>query len=248
MPDSGRGPAVRDTEFLLVGEAGQKLSTMAYNSLREMIVYGDLEPGERLYPIEIAERFGISVTPVKEAFTRLHAEGYLEAIPRRGYTVTVPTPKRITELWQVRCGLEVTAGELIIERLEAGSVSEGALSVLDECLRELEARGSKDHREHIELNAAFHLQLVKLAGNGELLGLYVSIAQHTIGAWVQTGLGSWKERLAGEAVEHADIMNALRNRDEGRFRAAMKKHLGRSLEDAIEDVSLRTLEAEGRRT
>lgn len=181
--DSAQAKYMREGALTLVGEAGEKLSSMAYNSLREMIAYGDLKAGERLYPVELAERFGISVTPVKEAFTRLHTEGYLEAIPRRGYTVAVPTLKRITELWQVRRGLEVTAGELLIEGLKDGSLSAAVLEGLDIALRELETDGTTDHRQHVELNAAFHLRLVELAGNEALLGLYVSIAQHTVGAW-----------------------------------------------------------------
>lgn len=243
---SVREKCMRDDKLALIGEAGEKLSSMAYNSLREMIVYGQLEPGERLYPSEIAERFGISATPVKEAFTRLHTEGYLEAIPRRGYSVTVPTPKRITELWQVRRGLEITAGELIIQRLLAGALTDADLDVLDRQLELLDKEGSSSHRQHVELNAAFHLSLVQLTGNETLLGVYLSIAQHTVGAWVQTGLSSWKDRLAGEREEHLDIVDALRNRSEDDFRGAMRRHLDRSLSDAMSDVSIRALATEGR--
>ncbi len=239
---------MREDALILLGEAGEKLSSMAYNSLREMIAFGDLKPGERLYPVELADRFGISVTPVKEAFTRLHTEGYLEAVPRRGYKVAVPTLKRITELWQVRRGLEITAGELVIERLGAGSLTESALDSLDESLLQLETDGAADHRQHIELNASFHLQLVELAGNDALTGLYVSIAQHTVGAWVQTGLSSWKDRLAGEKREHAAITRAIRNRNEDSFRVAIKGHLARSLSDAVHDLSKQPLVAEGRQS
>jgi len=235
-----------DTAFALIGEAGDKLSSLAYNALRDMIVYGELGPGERLYPAEIADKFNISVTPVKEAFTRLHTEGYLVAVPRRGYTVTVPTPRRITELWQVRIGLEVTAGELTIERLRAGSLDHTDLRELDDALSRLAIEGSTDHRKHIELNADFHRLLVSLSDNEALFGLYESIAYRTVGAWVQTGLTSWRERLATEEAEHARVMLALRNLDPDAFRIAIKQHLQRSLFDALTDTAQRGEHTEGR--
>lgn len=235
-----------ERDFVLQGAAGEKLSSMAYNSLREMIVYGQLRPGERLYPNDLAQRFGISATPVKEAITRLATEGYLVAIPRRGYNVTVPTPKRIRELWQVRLGLEVTAGELLIAGLKRGDLGAAVIADLEHHLYRLEAEGSDEHRAHIELNAAFHQKLVELAGNDTLTGLYVSIAQHTVGAWVQTGLTTWKERLPAEKREHEAILEAMRHLDEDRFRSAMKDHLTRSLADALEDLSHRDPDMEGR--
>src|SRR5690606_103094 len=157
-----RNGRMTERDFVLQGAAGEKLSSMAYNPLREMIVYGQLRPGERLYPNDLAQRFGISATPVKEAITRLATEGYLVAIPRRGYNVTVPTPKRIRELWQVRLGLEVPAGELLIAGLKRGDLGAAVIADLEHHLYRLEAEGSDEHRAHIELNAAFHQKLVEL--------------------------------------------------------------------------------------
>lgn len=219
----------------LVGRPGETLAEILRRTLLEMILSGQFARGRRLYPEKLAERFGFSLTPVREALMRLAAEGYIEAIPRRGFHIRSPTAKQVVDLWQVRLGLELMAGELLIERLGDGG----------DGLAELEAIGSRleaaadqlTHRRHIELNAEFHHRLIELAGNELLASLYRGIEMQLMGAWIQRGLDSWRARLPSEAKEHRAILAALQGRNREAYARAARAHIARSLQGALADLA-----------
>lgn len=226
------------TEKTLSGKPGEKLSDSLYHTLKEMIVFGQIPPNERLMPEALAERFGVSATPVREALTRLAAERFIVALPRRGFRVAPPSRQQIIDLWQVRYGLEATAGELVIEALRGGRLEAQALKALQELQDELE-RGLAsgiDHRRHSELNAQFHQAIVELSGNRLLLSLYKDIQLHLISAWVQRGLSSWRQRLGFEAEEHRSLIKALQAQDLAAYQDAVRRHIRRSLEGALKDL------------
>jgi DNA-binding GntR family transcriptional regulator len=212
----------------LLGRPGEPLTDALRRTLLDMIVYGRFEHGERLYPQALAARFGVSQTPVREAMMRIAAEGFLAATPRRGYRILEPTPAHVKDLWNVRLGLEQTAGRLTIERLIAGEIGDSDVARLAAIQDRLDAKGrNATHREHVDLNAV-RLRLV--------------------GAWVQRGLKQWRERLASEAAEHRALIAALRSRDAERFARAAHAHIGRSLSGALDDLARRKpkQEPEGR--
>lgn len=93
---------------------GETVADGIYRRLIEAILFGDLAASRRLILQELADRFEVSLTPVREALQRLAAEGFIEATPRRGYRIRTPSPRHVAELWQVRLGLELNAGELAI--------------------------------------------------------------------------------------------------------------------------------------
>lgn len=234
---------LQTVERPLSGKPGEKLSDTLYHTLKEMIVFGQIPPNERLMPEVLAEQFGVSATPVREALTRLAAERFIVVLPRRGFRAAQPSRQQIIDLWQVRYGLEAAAGELVIEALREGQLEEGALEHLRDLQEALE-RGLEsgiDHRKHLELNAEFHQAIVELSGNQLLKNLYRDIQLHLIGAWVQRGLDSWRDRLSFEAEEHRSILQALKARDPAAYREAVHRHIRRSLEGALRD-----LEAQGR--
>ncbi|CAH1665513.1 GntR family transcriptional regulator [Chelatococcus asaccharovorans] len=222
----------------LVGKPGETLQETLHRTLLEMILFGYFERGARLYPQELSLKFGVSLTPVREALMRLATEGYIEAIPRRGFHIRTPTPKQVADLWQVRFGLEVMAGELAIGRLAAGELTPKSLGVLETIQGKLEAAPRRmSHRLHVDLNGRFHHSLVELSGNDLLISLYRSIQMQLLGAWIQRGLNSWRDRLESEGVEHHAIIAALRARDVEQYRAATRKHIDRSLQGALNDLS-----------
>lgn len=224
----------------LVGEPGETLTETLRRTLLEMIVFGYFERGLRLYPERLAEQFGVSLTPVREALMRLAAEGYIEAVQRRGFHVRAPDAKQVVDLWQVRLGLELTAGELVIERLASGALPQQSLDVLDGVMAQLEERPqSIQHRPKLSLNAEFHHRIVELSGNDILIQLYRGIQMQLIGEWVQRGLQSWRTRLSSEAREHREIVATLRAKDRDAYAAAVRHHIGRSLKDALGDLAER---------
>ena len=219
----------------LTGNPGDKLSDAVYVTLRDEVIYGYFDLNERLYPRALADRFGVSPTPVKEALTRLAVEGFVTAIPRRGYRLGRPTAKRVTDLWMARYGLESVAGELLVEGIRAGSIDADALATLERAQQLLEA-GSHEHRRHLEQNATFHQTLVDLAANESITGFYRNIRMHLISAWVQQGLSTWRSRLVDERNEHRAILEALHALDTERLRVAIRRHIDRSLQSALHDL------------
>lgn len=221
----------------LVGKPGETLTETLRRTLMEMIVFGYFERGFRLYPERLAEQFGVSLTPVREALMRLAAEGYIEGVQRRGFHVRALDAKQVVDLWQVRLGLELTAGEILIEKMQCGSLSPDALGVLDDIMSKLEASPQTiEHRPKLSLNAEFHHRIVELSGNDMLVQLYRGIQMQLIGEWVQRGLQSWRNRLVDEAEEHRAIVRSLRAMDREVYGAAMRQHIGRSLKDALRDL------------
>ncbi|WP_377848690.1 GntR family transcriptional regulator [Bosea sp. UC22_33] len=215
---------------------GETVADGIYRRLIEAILFGDLAASRRLILQELADRFEVSLTPVREALQRLAAEGFIEATPRRGYRIRTPSPRHVAELWQVRLGLELNAGELAIAAVMRG---EGGpfLRRLEEIQRALDARGDLTHRRHIELNALFHQTLVEASGNRLLATIYHGIQMQLLGAWVQRGLDGWRARLASESAEHTVIINALIGRDATALTTAIRLHLGRSLDGALRDIA-----------
>ena len=224
----------------LVGKPGETLTETLRRTLLEMIVFGYFERGFRLYPERLAEQFGVSLTPVREALMRLAAEGYIEAVQRRGFHVRTPDAKQVVDLWQVRLGLELTAGEILIERLQGGALPIASLDVLDEIMaRQEENPRTIEHRWKLSLNAEFHHRIVEFSGNDMLISLYRGIQMQLISEWVQRGLQSWRARQPREAEEHRTIGLALRALDRDANAAAVRRHIGRSLRDALADLAER---------
>lgn len=231
----------------LVGKPGETLTETLRRTLLEMIVFGYFERGFRLYPERLAEQFGVSLTPVREALMRLAAEGFIEAVQRRGFHVRTPDAKQVVALWQVRLGLELTAGEIVIERLANGALAPSVLDVLERIMAQLEASPQTiEHRPKLGLNAEFHHRIVELSGNDILISLYRGIQMQLIGEWVQRGLHSWRSRLSNEAEEHRAIVGALRTMDRDTYAAAIRHHIGRSLKDALGDLAERDTAADGK--
>src|ERR671916_2913622 len=85
--------------------------------LREEILRGDLEPGRRLRQGEVAERFGVSTTPVREAFALLQAQGLVRVDPHKGAIVFHPTAEDLRHLYEIREALEVLAIEKSMQNL-----------------------------------------------------------------------------------------------------------------------------------
>ncbi|KAB0265461.1 GntR family transcriptional regulator [Microvirga brassicacearum] len=232
--------SVRDRTQLgeLIGKPGETLNETLFRTLLEMIISGYFEEGFRLYPERLAEQFGVSLTPVREALMRLAAEGFIESVQRRGFHVRHPDAKQVVELWQVRLGLELTAGEILIERLKSGELNPDVLSEMTAIQAQLDAHvATISHSDKLDLNTTFHNKIVELSGNRMLASLYRGIQMQVLGAWVQRGLTSWRERMVYEAEEHHAIIDALRATDKVAYAKAARRHLTRSQRGALDDLA-----------
>lgn len=235
MPPSDRSGLFADASDSI----GETVADGIYRTLIEAILFGDLASSRRLILQDLAQRFQVSLTPVREALQRLASEGLIETSPRRGFRVRTPSTRHVTELWQVRLGLELYGGELAV----AGGAPVALLRRLETLQAELDRSDALSHRDHIELNALFHQALVEGSGNRLLATLYHGIQMQLLGAWVQRGLDEWRRRLASESAEHRAIIKALRAADAPGLATAIRHHLGRSLDGALKDVAAQPTDA-----
>lgn len=100
------------------------LREVIFNSLREAIIIGELRPGERLMEVQLAEKMGVSRTPVREAIRKLELEGLVNMIPRKGAHVAELSVKDIMDVLEVRASLDGLATSLASERITDDELKE----------------------------------------------------------------------------------------------------------------------------
>ncbi|MBZ4317796.1 GntR family transcriptional regulator [Streptomyces huiliensis] len=178
------------------------------DALRKALVGGDLIPGEVYSGPALAERFGVSATPVREAMQQLVAEGAVEAVPNRGFRVTSRSARDLAELAEVRALLEVPVLLRLARTLPAARWRE-LLPLAERA--EAVARGG-DRAAYAEADRAFHRALLGLADNRQLVT--VADELHRRAQWPAPG--DWARRtddLVADAAEHAALLDALAARD-----------------------------------
>ena len=128
------------------------LRDVVFNTLREAILKGELQPGERLMELQLAAKLGVSRTPIREAIRMLEQEGLAVTIPRRGAEVAKMTEKDMNDVLQVREALDELAVSIACEL-----ITEEELEKLSEAVKNFEeAIGTKDIKQIAETDIAFH--------------------------------------------------------------------------------------------
>ena len=100
------------------------LRDVVFNTLRQAILRGELKPGERLMEIQLANKLGVSRTPIREAIRKLELEGLVLMIPRKGAEVAEITEKNMRDVLEVRKALEELAVQLACEKITAEEIEE----------------------------------------------------------------------------------------------------------------------------
>lgn len=189
----------------------------AYRRLMAEIRLGTLRPGDRLLEVELAQRLGISRTPVREAIRLLEGDGLVVHLPRQGASVRRLDAVEVTELYEMRGVLEGTAA-----RLAARSASEVEVQELAAINAQM-ARLAGDPARMYDLNRQFHAALLDAARN-RFLARAVEGMQKTLLILGPTTL-SEEARAAAAPAEHEAVLEALRRRDEAAAEAAMRLHV-----------------------
>ena len=124
-------------------------------ALEEMIAVGTLKPGEHLDETELAARFGVSRTPIRETLIQLSSMGLVEIRPRRGAVVAELGPHQLVEMFEVMSELEATCARLAARRMTPAE-QEALLAAHQACM---DARNSNDPDEYYYKNEAFHIAI-----------------------------------------------------------------------------------------
>lgn len=195
-------------------------SAMRYSSksdivcamLREMIIRGDLAGDEPLRQRELAQRFGVSQTPVREALRRLQSEGLVVNDPHRGATVARSRQGVLEDNTLIRATLESLGA-----RLAAEAVTEDQLAQLQDLNDQMVAAGGSD--DYAELNRRFHFAIYEAAGSPMLLSMMRLL-------WQAMPDGPQVVRTRAEsAAQHQELIDALSEKDAERAAEVTARHI-----------------------
>jgi len=146
------------------------LRDVVFNTLRQAILKGELEPGERLMEIQLADRLGVSRTPVREAIRKLELEGLVLMIPRKGAEVAKISEKNLRDVLEVRRSLEELAIELACQRMteedfEALEKAQEAFQLAVEAGDSMTIAETDEHYHDIIYNGTGNIRLVQILNN-----------------------------------------------------------------------------------
>jgi phosphonate utilization transcriptional regulator len=197
----------------------QTLSGLVQEEILREIKTGRLEAGAKLNEIDLAERLQISRSPVREAFRALEEAGLVRLEKNRGVFIREISDIEAAELYEVRRGLDETAGRLL-----APVITDAQLQELNHALEGLESaikRGDVNH--YFPLNIAFHDRLVEMTGNATLLQLYRQVIDrmHLLRrrGFLKAGSSDASHH------EHRLILDALTRRDPVAAARSMGEHV-----------------------
>ena len=191
----------------------KSLTDLAHDSIRQLIVGGELVMGAQLSEATLAGQLGISKTPVREALLRLRVDGLIEIQPQRGTFVFSLTPRQVEEICAFREVVEVSAVKLAMEGRRPALVKALQANVREMAL----ARKTRDWKAFRQLDEAFHEAIVDHCDNAYLKQAYQLIALK-IGA-LRSRLAAQDEQVDHCQQNHATILGVLR---EGRIPATQR--------------------------
>jgi DNA-binding GntR family transcriptional regulator len=202
---------------LVTGEGN--LTQMAYRKIKEMMLNYDIIPGQRLVFIDLAERLGVSRTPVNNALSILANEGFLDFVPNQGYTVHPITPEEANALYEIR------------EIIELGAVGSAIRKFASDKLEVLKKRKSLYEKAVLEnvsrgrfiLDQEFHACYVQMAENLYLTDYFREVYQRIFLRHRIEGLRAGRAKEV--VLEHNEIFKAISLKDVERTKKLIRHHI-----------------------
>lgn len=220
-------------------------SGAAYEKLRDLIVRGQLAPGSRIIETDVADRLGVSRTPVRAALQRLEQEGYIETADNGGRsrpTVSPLTKEDARELLQLVGAVEGLATRRAAEGSEEERASlVGELRALNDRLEGLASSERPGRHDFFDLDREFHDLVVEAAGGPRLRKLHDSIKPQAQ-RYVQVYLDAHRYEIHESVAEHEEVAAALEAGDADAAEAAMEanwRQAERRLRRGIEEIGER---------
>jgi DNA-binding GntR family transcriptional regulator len=187
-------------------------------ALEQAIIQGVLKPGQRINPDEIAEQYGVSRIPVREALRSLGANGWVDIRPRHGAYVRRRSKAELLQLFEVRDTLDTTAACLAAVRRTPEQLAELS-GLAASCLRA--AQQGNRHDEAAVLNAEFHQAVARASGNEVLASMLDHLGKRV--RWYYTAVVP--VRGVASAEEHVEMVEAIRARDADAAERAVHAHV-----------------------
>ena len=194
------------------------LTEKIYEVLKEEIINAELRGGDLLTEIELAQRFQVSKTPVREALTRLKNEGFAEVIPCKGYMISNISFREMKELFQLRYALEMGSMELVLSL-----ATDNDIAALEQVARDiLPVNDESSYRYYLAQNYKFHIRLAECTQNAKIC----SVLENVMNQLNRVLLLDW-DTVEAEYIrnEHLEVVEALKSRDPALYSEKLKKHI-----------------------
>lgn len=221
------------TDFQLNMDEYLPLRDVVFNTLRQAILRGELKPGERLMEIQLANKLGVSRTPIREAIRKLELEGLVLMIPRRGAEVAEITEKSLRDVLEVRGALEELAVKLACQKITDAQIQE--LRVAEKAF-EL-ALQSGDVTTYAEADVKFHDVIYLATDNQRLIQLLSNLREQMYRYRVEY----LKREEAHETllIEHKRIIETIAKRDMDAAVDAVCQHIDNQVSAVIDTIRMK---------
>lgn len=206
------------------------LRDVVFNTLRRAILRGELKPGERLMEIQLANKLGVSRTPIREAIRKLELEGLVLMIPRKGAEVAEITEKNLRDVLEVRCALEELAVQLACDRIDKEKLKE--LHAAAEHFRQI--LDSDDITAIGEADEAFHDVIFAATDNERLIQLLNNLREQMYRYRIE--YLKKKECHPQLLEEHAAIIKAIEERDKEKATQITTQHIANQANTVVDTL------------
>lgn len=209
------------------------LSDKAYSILAKEILDGKLQPGVKLVESELAENFGISRTPLREALNRLAQDGLLELIPKKGARVSQLKAKDVEEIYDVRKALEGMATEKAIF-----SITDKDLKQVTELMERCETFPGRRLKYFLESDLKLHRLILERSGNIRLAKTLQTL-NNFINSFRLFDAQYDRRRVSAARAEHKNILRALIKKDAKTARALVEQHIENAKKNILADFEFK---------
>lgn len=197
----------------------QSLSSVICSQLEEMILSGDILPGERINESQLSSTLGVSRAPIREACRQLERSGMVEVRINKGTFVKEIDLQEVEELYEIRATLDALAADKA-----AQIITEDQKTALHIHLEEMQqAAQQDDHQHYFKANIGFHMCIMHIAGNKNLLEIYEGVSKKA-SLFRKTSLSA-PGRLPVSLKQHEAIYDAIASGDADKAADLMKHHI-----------------------
>ncbi len=195
---------------------------IAYQSIKQAILNNEFAPGEHLREMALAKEFGVSRTPLREAFNRLASEGWVEHIPNQGVRVTTWSLKDVQDIFAIRLQLEPYATRCAALRLDEEHIERLYGYAVDVRTYTFD-QSDEAVSLRVQANNNFHTMLLSAADNPRLANILNSLVELPLVSWTFRAFST--EEAQRSIAHHFEIVQAIQARDPEWADAVMRAHI-----------------------
>lgn len=209
------------------------LRDVVFNTLRQAILRGELKPGERLMEIQLANKLGVSRTPIREAIRKLELEGLVLMVPRKGAEVADISEKSLRDVLEVRKALEELAVKLTCDKIKCAQIRE-LKHAAEEFRKTLK---SSDITQIAEADVRFHDVIYEATDNQKLVQLLNNLREQMYRYRIE--YLKRQEAYPQLLAEHEEIIRRIEGKEKELAAKIVCKHIDNQVEAVMDTIRMK---------